>query len=98
MYDESTYDKIDQNLKGFRKYITALRRYTYTNPARIYSYLAVIATYVVRKFPEIPAELLILTAMTIIGVGDQVQRIEDRKTLKAFYELPPDNFSKQTDL
>ena len=66
-----------------------MQRYAHKNPAKMYSYAAMLAVYTVKKFPEVPAELVIVIVMGFFGLGDQVQKIENHKTEEALYTPPP---------
>ena len=59
------------------------------NPARIYALGAALATFFARVYPDIPVEFVIILVLTLLGVGNRVQNIEDKKTLKALYMMPP---------
>lgn len=75
--------------KHLKKLYQGVRRYAKKNPAKMYSYAAMLAVSVVKKFPEVPAELVIVIIMSFFGLGDQVQKIENSKTEEALYTLPP---------
>lgn len=69
--------------------VNSVRKYILRNPARVYSLGAALATFVARLHPDIPIEFFVLIALTLLGVGNRVQKIEDQKTLKALYMTPP---------
>lgn len=66
-----------------------LRRYLRRNPARVYSFCVALAAFISRMHPEIPTEVFVVVVLAILGVGNRVQTIEDRKTIKALYMTPP---------
>lgn len=59
------------------------------NPARVYSLAAALAAFVGKLYPEIPVEFMVILVFALLGIGNQVQKVEDRKTLKALYMTPP---------
>jgi len=59
------------------------------NPTIIYGWASVGATYIVKRYPDIPNELIILTLLSFLGLSHQVQKIEDKKTQEALYTQPP---------
>jgi hypothetical protein len=77
-------------LKHLKNFWSGIKKYAKRNPAKMYSYAAMLAVYVVKKFPEFPPELVIAIIMGFLGIGDQVQKIEDTKTQEALYTLPPE--------
>jgi hypothetical protein len=54
-----------------------------------YGWLTVLTTYIVKKFPDIPNDLVLLTLMTLFGLSVKVQKIENDKTKEALYKQPP---------
>jgi O-antigen ligase len=59
------------------------------NPTIVYGWASVGSTYIVKQYPEVPNELVILTLLSFLGLSHQVQRIEDKKTEEALYTTPP---------
>ena len=59
------------------------------NPTIVYGWASVGATYIVKKYPEIPNELITLTLLSFLGLSHQIQKIEDKKTKEALYTPPP---------
>jgi len=76
--------------KHLNKFWGGIKKYAKKNPAKMYSYAAMLAVYVVKKFPEFPPELVIAIIMGFLGIGDQVQKIENGKTEEALYTPPPE--------
>lgn len=72
-------------LKLWKNIKKAIRK----NPTIVYGWASVGATYLVKKYPDIPNELIILTLLSFLGLSHQVQRIEDKKTEEALYQEPP---------
>jgi len=66
-----------------------IRKAIHKNPTIVYGWASVGSTYLVKKYPEIPNELIILTLLSFLGLSHQVQRIEDKKTQEALYTTPP---------
>jgi hypothetical protein len=66
-----------------------IKKAIHKNPTIIYGWASVGATYLVKKYPEVPNELIILTLLSFLGLSHQVQRIEDKKTEEALYTQPP---------
>jgi hypothetical protein len=54
-----------------------------------YGWLTVLTTYIVKKFPDISNDLVLLTLMTLFGLSVKVQKIENEKTKEALYKQPP---------
>lgn len=67
----------------------SIKRYAHKNPALAYGWLVVLSTYIVRKFPGLPNELVAVTLLSLLGLGKRVQSIEDEKTEQALYTNPP---------
>jgi hypothetical protein len=40
-------------------------------------------------YPDIPVEAVVVLLLALLGVGDRIQRVEDKKTLEALYTEPP---------
>ena len=72
-----------------KKFIKFIKRAIRHNPTIIYGWASVGSTYIVKKYPEIPNELIILTLLSFLGLSHQVQRIEDKKTEEALYTQTP---------
>jgi hypothetical protein len=66
-----------------------IKQYFHNNPMIAYGWLTVLTTYIVKRFPEIPNDLILLTLMTLFGLSLKVQKIEDNKTIEALYKEPP---------
>jgi len=71
------------------KIIKHFRAYFQNNPMIAYGWLTALTTYIVKKFPDIPNELVLLTLMTLFGLSVKVQKIENNKTNDALYKEPP---------
>jgi hypothetical protein len=71
------------------KIIQSIRGYFHNNPMVAYGWLTALTTYIVKKFPEIPNDLILLTLMTLFGLSVKVQKVENRKTKDALYKEPP---------
>jgi len=54
-----------------------------------YGWLTILTTYIVKRFPDIPNDLVLLTLMTLFGLSVKVQKIENDKTKEALYKEPP---------
>ena len=72
-------------------YIHRIKCYIYKNPARVYAFCSALAAFITRMFPEIPVEAVVVLLLALLGVGDRIQRVEDKKTLEALYTEPPKN-------
>lgn len=57
-----------------------------TNPARLYAVVSAALALLVYFVPSIPVELVLGLAAAILGIGEGVQRTEDRKTSRALSE------------
>jgi hypothetical protein len=68
-----------------------VKAYVHNNPARVYAFCFAIAAFVTRMYPDIPVEAVVVVLLALLGVGDRVQRVEDKKTLEALYKQPPKN-------
>ena len=71
------------------KLIKHFKTYFHNNPMIAYGWLTVLTTYIVKKFPDIPNDLVLLTLMTLFGLSVKVQKIENDKTKDALYKEPP---------
>jgi hypothetical protein len=71
------------------KILKQFRAYFHSNPMIAYGWLTVLTTYIVKKFPDIPNDLILLTLMTLFGLSIKVQKIENEKTKDALYKEPP---------
>lgn len=71
------------------KFWKKVRSAIHKNPTIVYGWASVISTYLVRNYPEIPNELIVLTLLSFLGLSHQVQRVEDKKTEEALYAKPP---------
>lgn len=65
-----------------------IKKALHNNPTIVYGWASVGATYLVKKYPDIPNELIILTLLSFLGLSHKVQRIEDKKTEQALYTNP----------
>jgi len=71
------------------KLLKKIKKLLRNNPTIVYGWASVISTYVVKKYPDIPNDLIIVTLLSFIGLSHQIQRIEDKKTQEALYTEPP---------
>jgi hypothetical protein len=71
------------------KFWKKIKRAIHKNPTIVYGWASVLSTYLVKQYPEVPNELVILTLLSFLGLSHQVQRIEDKKTEEALYTPPP---------
>lgn len=71
--------------------MNSVKAYIHKNPARVYALCVAVATFVARMYPEIPIEAVVVILLALLGIGDSVQRVEDKKTLEALYKQPPSN-------
>jgi magnesium-transporting ATPase (P-type) len=62
-----------------------ISKYIKKHPSRVSGYISALIIYLNKSFPSIPIEIIIPTVMFVIGMGESVQRIENKKTLKALY-------------
>ena len=60
-------------------------KYLKNHPVRVSGYISALIIYLNKSFPNIPIEIIIPTVMFVIGMGESVQRVENKKTLKALY-------------
>jgi hypothetical protein len=66
-----------------------IKRLLRKNPTIVYGWASVGATYIVKRYPDIPNELITLTLLSFLGLSHQIQRVEDKKTEEALYTPPP---------
>ncbi|MCX4663362.1 hypothetical protein [Streptomyces uncialis] len=52
-----------------------------THPARIYAVAAAALALTVHYVPDLPSALVLALVGALLGIGETVQRTEDRKTL-----------------
>jgi hypothetical protein len=71
------------------KIIQSIKEYFHNNPTVAYGWLTALTTYIVKKFPDIPNDLILLTLMTLFGLSVKVQKVENKKTEDALYKEPP---------
>ena len=62
-----------------------ISKYIKKHPSRVSGYISALIIYLNKSFPSIPIEIIIPTVMFVIGMGESVQRVENKKTLKALY-------------
>ena len=62
-----------------------ISKYLKKHPVRVSGYISALIIYLNKSFPNIPIEIIIPTVMFVIGMGESVQRVENKKTLKALY-------------
>jgi magnesium-transporting ATPase (P-type) len=62
-----------------------ISKYIKKHPSRVSGYISALIIYLNKSFPNIPIEIIIPTVMFVIGMGESVQRVENKKTLKALY-------------
>ena len=67
------------------KFASHVSFYIQKYPARISGYVSAIVLNTAIYFKELPAGLLIPTAMLLILLGEGSQRVEDKKTVEALY-------------
>ena len=63
--------------------------YIHKYPAVVYGWITVISTFLVKRYPNIPNELIVITILSMFGLSKQVQKVEDKKTEEALYTDPP---------
>jgi hypothetical protein len=63
----------------------SIKEYSRRNPARVHSYILAVGVYLAKTIPNFPQDLFNLFLMGSLGVGESIQRYEDKKTLKALY-------------
>jgi hypothetical protein len=59
------------------------------NPARIYTFASAMAIYITKKVPGLPVESIIIVIAALFGLGESVQRVENKKTTEALMTNPP---------
>ncbi|MQS38885.1 hypothetical protein [Streptomyces katsurahamanus] len=59
-----------------------------TNPARLYALAVAVLALVAFYVPELPTELVLGVVAALLGTGEAVQRTENRKTARAYAEIP----------
>ena len=64
---------------------SSLSSYGKKNPARIYTFASIIAVYLAKKLPGLPMEAVILFIAALFGLGEGVQRVENKKTDAALH-------------
>ena len=62
-----------------------ISKYLKKHPSRVSGYISALIIYLNKSFPNIPIDIIIPTVMFVIGMGESVQRVENKKTLKALY-------------
>ncbi|GCD99874.1 hypothetical protein [Embleya hyalina] len=62
-----------------------------TNPARLYSIVTAALPLAVYYGLDLPIEIVIPLAAALLGLGEVVQRTEDRKTTDALYAPSPEH-------
>ena len=78
------------------KFASHVSFYIQKYPARISGYVSAIVLNTSIYFKELPAGLLIPTAMLLILLGEGSQRMEDKKTIGALYvENDPNKSDEQ---
>lgn len=58
-------------------------KFVQTHPARIYAVAVAALALVAHYVPELPSALVLGLVAAVLGVGEAVQRTEDRKTAGA---------------
>ncbi|NDB81329.1 MAG: hypothetical protein EB127_01070 [Alphaproteobacteria bacterium] len=59
------------------------------NPARVYTFASAMAIYITKKVPGLPIESVIILIAALFGLGESVQRVENKKTTEALMtDLP----------
>ena len=78
-----------------RKAFKAINRYIRRNPAVVYGWITVITTFLVRRYPDLPSDLVALTILSLFGLSKTVQKVEDKKTQEALCgNLPKEEYGK----
>ena len=72
----------------FKRIAKGLSEFGKRNPARIYTFASVIAIYVTKKVPGLPIESVIIVIAALFGLGEGVQRVENKKTKEALKKSP----------
>lgn len=54
------------------------------NPARVYAVVVAALALVAFYVPAVPTELVLALVAAVLGLGEAVQRTENRKTAEAF--------------
>lgn len=72
-----------------------VKNYSHKNPYIVYGWIVVFTTYLVKRFPDLPNELIIMTLLSLFGIGKKIQSIEDNKTLQALEEEPTEENRKK---
>lgn len=70
--------------------MSGIKAYVRKNPARVYALAFALAAFISRLYPEIPIEAVVVVLLAFLGIGNGVQRLEDKKTLVALYTTPPE--------
>jgi hypothetical protein len=70
-----------------RKIIEHISFHIHKYPARMSGYISAIILNMAIYFKNFPTGLLIPTAMLLIVLGEGSQRMEDKKTISALYEM-----------
>ncbi|MCX4687218.1 hypothetical protein OG401_23420 [Kitasatospora purpeofusca] len=60
-----------------------------SSPARLYAVVAASVALVAHYVPSLPVVLVLALAAAVLGVGEVVQRTEDRKTAEALAQPAP---------
>lgn len=73
-----------------KKIAKGLSEFGKRNPARIYTFASAFAIYLTKKVPGLPIESVIIVIAALFGLGESVQRVENKKTKEALMTSPPD--------
>ncbi|MER6364968.1 hypothetical protein [Kitasatospora sp. NPDC001527] len=68
-----------------------------SNPARLYAVFVAALALVAHYVPSLPVALVLALAAAVLGVGETVQRVEDRKTAEALAQPAPAEDDGQAD-
>ncbi|MFF4606097.1 hypothetical protein ACFY12_25570 [Streptomyces sp. NPDC001339] len=63
--------------------------FIHTHSTRLYAIAAAALSLVTYYVEDLPSGLILALVAAILGTGEAVQRVEDRKTAKALHQEPP---------
>lgn len=71
-----------------------MKDFIHRHPARVAAFISsAVALLVTYLSPELPVEQAVVFVLSALGLGEYAQRVEDRKTVEAFYADPEEDAS-----
>jgi hypothetical protein len=78
-----------------KNFFMSIKDFAKKNPARTYGYVVALGAYFAKTVPAFPQDLFMLFIMGALGLGESVQRVEDKKTEEALYTEVPKKTPKK---